>query len=144
MDERDGRLRHEGMWSSAAGAAEIQLIARASSDGRRNHHWHRRRDDAYAVDGQHALQRESARPAGVRPGLFCYGDSRAHRPFSCPRGGPHASIPFKLYERECFGHKKNRVRTNKILGRRRLQHDECPTGGSGVPRGDFSRDPRLV
>lgn len=27
-DERDGRLRHEGMWSSAAGAAEIQLIAR--------------------------------------------------------------------------------------------------------------------
>jgi hypothetical protein len=27
-DERDGRLRHEGMWSSAAGVAEIQLIAR--------------------------------------------------------------------------------------------------------------------
>jgi hypothetical protein len=27
-DERDGRLRPEGMWSSAAGAAEIQLIAR--------------------------------------------------------------------------------------------------------------------
>jgi hypothetical protein len=26
--ERDGRLRPEGMWSSAAGAAEIQLIAR--------------------------------------------------------------------------------------------------------------------
>jgi hypothetical protein len=25
-DERDGRLRHEGVWSSAAGAAEIQLI----------------------------------------------------------------------------------------------------------------------
>ena len=27
-DERDGRLRHEGMWSSAAGVVEIQLIAR--------------------------------------------------------------------------------------------------------------------
>ena len=26
-DERDGRLRHKGMWSSAAGVAEIQLIA---------------------------------------------------------------------------------------------------------------------
>jgi len=39
-------------------------------------------------------------------GLACFvmGDSRADRPFSCPRGAPHASIPFKLYERECFGH----------------------------------------
>jgi hypothetical protein len=27
-DERDGRLRHKGMWSSAAGVAEIQLVAR--------------------------------------------------------------------------------------------------------------------
>jgi hypothetical protein len=27
-DERDGRLRHKGMWSIAAGVAEIQSIAR--------------------------------------------------------------------------------------------------------------------
>jgi hypothetical protein len=104
-DERDGRLRHEGMWSSAAGAAEIQLIARGF-----------RLTAGEIIIGTVAatmltrlmgnmLYNVSPRdPLAFGLACFVMAIVALIALFQCSRGAPHASIPFKLYERECFGH----------------------------------------